>query len=72
MKIIPKDKGRCILEVEELLDEMTHRDQVYLVSIVNDSGASRKSFNEWLFPDRQSAEEFVFMYSLKYDDQHRE
>ena len=44
------------------------RDQEELVKIVNDSGASRKSYNEWLFPDIQSAEEFVLMYKLKYED----
>lgn len=68
MKIKPKNKGRCILEVEELLDMSAWRDQEELVKIVNDSGASRKSYNEWLFPDMQSAEEFVLMYRLKYED----
>lgn len=68
MKIKPKNQGRCILEVDELLNMSAWRDQEELVKIVNDSGASRKSYNEWLFPDIQSAEEFVLMYRLKYED----
>lgn len=70
MKLIPKDKGRCILEVDELLEIMQHRDQEYIINIVNESGASRKSFNQWLFPDMDSAREFVFMYNLKYNNQY--
>jgi hypothetical protein len=68
MKIKPKGQGRCILEVDELLEMLAWRDQEELVKVINDSGASRKSYNEWLFPDRQSAEEFVLMYRLKYED----
>jgi hypothetical protein len=68
MKIVPKNKGRCILEVEELLEMTGPRDQNELIQVINDSGASRKSYNEWLFPDLQSAEDFVFMYRLKYED----
>jgi len=68
MKIIPKNNGRCILEVEELLDMSAWRDQEDLVEIVNDSGATRKSYNMWLFPDIKSAEEFIFMYKLKYEN----
>lgn len=68
MKIVPKNKGRCILEVDELLEMTGLRDQDELIKVVNDSGASRKSYNEWLFPDLQSAEDFVFMYRLKYED----
>ncbi len=68
MKIKPKGQGRCILEVDELLEMSAWRDQEELVKIINDSGASRKSYTEWLFPDRQSAEEFVLMYRLKYED----
>lgn len=68
MKLVPKNKGRCILEVDELLEMSAWRDQEELITIVNDSGASRKSYNEWLFPDQQSAEEFMLMYKLKYED----
>lgn len=68
MKIVPKSKGRCILEVDELLEMSAWRDQEELIAVINDSGASRKSYNQWLFPDRQSAEDFVFMYRLKYED----
>lgn len=68
MKIVPKSKGRCILEVDELLEMPALRDQEELIAVVNDSGASRKSYNQWLFPDQQSAEDFVFMYRLKYED----
>lgn len=68
MKIVPKNKGRCILEVDELLEMPALRDQEELIAVVNDSGASRKSYNQWLFPDQQSAEDFVFMYRLKYED----
>lgn len=67
MKLIPKEKGRCILEVDELLEITGHRDQEYLIGIINDSGATRKGFNIWLFPDMESANEFVFIYNLKYD-----
>lgn len=68
MKLVPKNKGRCILEVDELLNMSAWRDQEELVEIINQSGASRKSYNMWLFPTVKDAEEFVFMYRLKYED----
>ena len=58
-----------MLEVEELLNMSAWRDQEELIKVVNDSGASRKAYNMWLFPDVQSAEEFIFMYRLKYEDE---
>jgi hypothetical protein len=71
MKLIPKNKGRCILEVEELLNMSAWRDQEELVEVINSSGASRKAYNMWLFPTVADAEEFVFMYRLKYEDENR-
>lgn len=71
MKLVPKNKGRCILEVDELLDMSAWRDQEELVEIINSSGASRKAYNMWLFPTVADAEEFVFMYRLKYEDENR-
>lgn len=68
MKIVPKNNGRCLLVVEELLALSAWRDQEDLITVVNDSGASRKSYNEWLFPDLRSAEEFMLLYKLKYEN----
>lgn len=42
------------------------RDVNEMIELLNETGASRKSFNTWLFPTVKSAEEFVFMYRLKY------
>jgi len=68
MKLLPKNKGYCLLEVDEMV-EMSHtKDIEEMVTLVNESGASRKSFNTWLFPTISSAEEFVFMYQLKYEN----
>ena len=58
-----------MLEVEELLNMSAWRDQEELISVINDSGASRKAYNMWLFPDVRSAEEFIFMYRLKYENE---
>jgi len=68
MKLIPKNNGRCMLEVDELLAMSIRRDQEDLVKIVEQSGATRKAYNMWLFPTVRDAEEFVLMYRLKYED----
>jgi hypothetical protein len=57
-----------MLEVDELLNMDRKRDQEELVEIVNTAGATRKAYHMWLFPTVKSAEEFVFMYRLKYED----
>lgn len=68
MKLTKKNKGYCLLEVEEMTTLVNPRDVNEIVELVNSTGASRKSFNTWLFPTVESAEEFVFMYRLKYAD----
>lgn len=57
-----------MLEVDELLAMSIRRDQEDLVKIVEQSGATRKAYNMWLFPTVRDAEEFVLMYRLKYED----
>ena len=69
MKIEKKNKGYCILYVDEMLSLTSMKEQEDLAALVNSTGASRKSFNTWLFPTYKSAEEFVFMYKLKYGDE---
>jgi hypothetical protein len=34
MKIVPKNKGRCILEVDELLEMSAWRDQEELIAMI--------------------------------------
>jgi hypothetical protein len=67
MKLVPKNNGRCMLEVDELFGMDRLRDQEELVEIVNTSGATRKAYHMWLFPTVKDAEEFIFMYKLKYE-----
>jgi hypothetical protein len=69
MKLEKTPKGYCVLHVDEMLDLTSEREQNELAEMINASGASRKSFNTWLFPSHKSAEEFVFMYNLKYGKQ---
>lgn len=57
-----------MLEVDELFEMDRLRDQEELVEIVNSSGASRKAYHMWLFPTVKDAEEFIFMYKLKYEN----
>lgn len=57
-----------MLEVDELMNMSTRRDQEDLVKIVEQSGATRKAYHMWLFPTVRDAEEFVLMYRLKYED----
>lgn len=56
-----------MLEVDELFNMDRLRDQEELVEIVNTSGATRKAYHMWLFPTVKDAEEFIFMYKLKYE-----
>jgi hypothetical protein len=56
-----------MLEVDELFGMDRLRDQEELVEIVNTSGATRKAYHMWLFPTVKDAEEFIFMYKLKYE-----
>lgn len=66
MKLIKKNKGYCLVEVDEMVGMTLPRDVNEMIELLNETGASRKSFNTWLFPTVKSAEEFVFMYRLKY------
>lgn len=69
MKIERKNNGYCLLHVDEMLYLTSGREQEDMAELVNSSGATRKSFNTWLFPSYKSAEEFVFMYRLKYGEE---
>lgn len=69
MKIEKKNNGYCLLYVDEMLELTSNREQEEMAELVNATGASRKSFNTWLFPTYKSAEEFVFFYNLKYGNE---
>lgn len=68
MKLLKKNKGYCLVEVEEMIAMTCQRDVEEMISLLDSTGATRKSFNTWLFPTVKLAEEFVFMYKLKYEN----
>jgi hypothetical protein len=57
-----------MLVVEELLSMVSQRDQQELIDIINLHGGQRKSYNMWLFHSINAAENFVFLYKLKYEN----
>lgn len=66
MRIQKRPDGRCLLVLDEVLDLVYAHEQQTLIDLVNQTGASRKSFDTWLFNSVKSAEEFVFIYNLKH------
>jgi hypothetical protein len=68
MKIKTKSNGKSILEFEEFYSIHLSETVDAVVSLANEHGARRTAYNMWEFKDKKSAEEFIFLYRLKYEN----
>jgi hypothetical protein len=68
MKIKTKSNGKSILEFEEFYSIHLSETVDAVVALAKEQGARRTAYNMWEFKDKKSAEEFIFLYRLKYEN----
>ena len=69
MKIKPVRKtNKVVLEFEEFYRLVTEETVNAVVAMTEEYGARRTAYNMWEFENKEKAEEFVFMYRLKYEN----
>ena len=68
MKIKTKTNGKSILEFEEFYSIHLSETVDAVVALANEHHARRSAYNMWEFKDKKSAEEFIFLYRLKYEN----
>ena len=68
MKIKTKSNGKCILEFEEFYGIHLSETVDAVVTMAKEQGARRTAYNMWEFKNQKSAEEFIFLYRLKYEN----
>lgn len=68
MKIKTKSNGKCVLEFEEFYSIHLSETVDAVVALADEQGARRTAYNMWEFKDKKSAEEFIFLYRLKYEN----
>jgi hypothetical protein len=68
MKIKTKTNGKSILEFEEFYSIHLSETVDAVIALANEHGARRTAYNMWEFKDKKSAEEFIFLYRLKYEN----
>ncbi len=68
MKIKTLKSGKCVLEFEELYRLVVQETVDSICALAQEYEARRTSYNMWEFKDQKSAEEFIFIYRLKYEN----
>jgi len=69
MKIKNKGQGKCLLEFDEFYSvDVSIRAEV-VDTIASEFSGRRMAYNMWEFENREKADEFIFMYRLKYANQ---
>lgn len=68
MKIKTKSNGKCILEFEEFYGIHLTETVDAVVTMAKEQGARRTAYNMWEFKTQKSAEEFIFLYRLTYEN----
>jgi hypothetical protein len=62
------NRRRVVLEFEEFYSNDDASRVKLIDSLANDFNARRMAYNMWEFVDYTTAEEFIFMYRLKYEN----
>jgi hypothetical protein len=62
------NRRRVVLEFEEFYVRDDASRVALIDSLANEFNARRMAYNMWEFVDYAQAEEFVFMYRLKYEN----
>lgn len=68
MKIKTKSNGKCILEFEEFYGIHLSETVDAVIALAKEHNARRTAYNMWEFKNQKSAEEFIFLYRLKYEN----
>ena len=68
MKIKTKTNGKCVLEFEEFYGIHLSETVDAVVALAKEQGARRTAYNMWEFKDQKTAEEFIFLYRLTYEN----
>ncbi len=68
MKIKTKSNGKCVLEFEEFYGIHLSETVDAVVSLAKEHSARRTAYNMWEFKDQKTAEEFIFIYRLTYEN----
>lgn len=68
MKIKTKSNGKCVLEFEEFYGIHLSETVDAVVTMAKEQGARRTAYNMWEFKNQKSAEEFIFLYRLTYEN----
>jgi hypothetical protein len=68
MKIKTQKNGKCVLEFEEFYSIVSDETVDAIVNLAKDHEARRTAFNMWEFKNQKSAEEFIFLYRLTYEN----
>lgn len=68
MKIKTKSNGKCVLEFEEFYGIHLSETVDAVVALAKEHRARRTAYNMWEFNDQKSAEEFIFLYRLTYEN----
>jgi hypothetical protein len=68
MKIKTKSNGKCVLEFEEFYSIHLRETMDAVVTSAKAHGARRTAYNMWEFKDKKTAEEFIFLYRLTYEN----
>ena len=68
MKIKTKSNGKCVLEFEEFYRLHLSETVDAVVALAKEHSARRTAYNMWEFKDQKTAEEFIFIYRLTYEN----
>lgn len=68
MKIKTKSNGKCILEFEEFYGIHLTETVDAVVALAKEHQSRRTAYNMWEFKDQKTAEEFIFLYRLTYEN----
>jgi hypothetical protein len=68
MKIKTKSNGKCVLEFEEFYGIHLSETVDAVITMAKEQGARRTAYNMWEFKDQKTAEEFIFLYRLTYEN----
>lgn len=68
MKLKTQKNGKCVLEFEEFYRLVLPETVEAVVALAKEHNARRTSYNMWEFKNQKSAEEFIFIYRLKYEN----
>ena len=69
MKIKNKGQGKCLLEFDEFYSVDVNIRAEVVDTIAAEFAGRRMAYNMWEFENREKADEFIFMYRLKYANQ---